>query len=753
MDDALNAWLATSVGQYAQAYAKTSYVLPLHGIVGNKCTCGKYPCGENNKQAGKHPFTRHGLKDASNNIEEIAKLFNYRPELNVGIVTGEISGFFVLDVDAAKNGFESLDKLFQTYGEFEPTVIVRTGGGGVHIWFAYPTGLQIGNRTNFMPGLDIRGQNGYVVAPPSIHVSGKHYELTETSATNTIAAPQWLTDMVQVKEKKIEAVERHYTSGSTPEWNIDEVYRMLDVINPSLGYSDWITVGMGIHDGGYPYEVFDNWSSGGINYEANCCAPHWRSFKANGGISMGSLVAMASLHGWKPVPVERTPVDTSAVDSLVKKAREMAAVPILLPKGKTSIIGFDPMEMPGLIGDTVRWITKHALKAQPELALLNTLAFAGSVFGRRYASPLDTRTNLYMVGVAETGAGKEHSRKAIKELAQAAGLIERIGADAIRSDSGMLRSLMNNSSQLFMIDEFGIFLQGLSNEKSPHYIRSQATILLKLYSASNSIYNHGDYADSKSTPIIINCPNFCVYGTTTEANYAKSLKKAAIESGELNRFVCIRARSVKAYPDKVMPEHGMDVSLAQRWSAWAAKAGDSLGVISNNAAMAPEVTTLKWGSCDDIRYAIQCKQVDRVSDNTPCHHLWDRMFENTVKIAMILAIARDKHAPEFEPQDFDIGQMIVESSIAYQSHLAGNHMGETPQEENNNEIIRAMTEAGGRMGRRDIMRRFRKLKKRDLDDVISGLMEQELVDVEKEADGRGRPKTIYVLKKDESLAA
>ena len=745
MEDKLSAWLQTTIGQYAASYAKTSYVLPLHGITADlKCTCNT-DC----KSPGKHPYTRNGLKDASNNIEEIARLFNYREDLNIGLLTGEKSGFFVLDIDPKREGGTSLIELIKKYEEFPPTTEVATGGNGFHVYFNYPVGINIGNRTDFMPGLDIRGNGGYVVGAPSKHISGKQYKPTEKSIERSANAPQWLIDMVRVKKEKIEPVDPKSTSGSIPEWSVDEVYRMLDALDPSMSYEPWIQIGMGIHDGGFPYEVWNSWSSKGTNYTPNCCAPHWRSFKTNGGVSMGTLVQMAQLAGWKPAMPEKEVIDTSSVEPLVKKAKEMLKE-VKSPKQKPPVIaGINALEVPGLIGDTVRWITKHAIRRQPELALINTLAFAGSVFGRRYASPRNTRTNLYMVGIADTGSGKDHSRKAIRELAHAAGLDQRIGADAIRSDSGLLRSLMNNSSQLMMIDEFGYFLQAISNDKAPHYVRSQVEALLKLYSSSNSVYNHGDYADAKLEPIVIECPNLCIYGTSTEEKYAKSLKRSAVESGELNRFITIKGRMDVQYPDKVMPEYEMDKSLVERWSQFSPQFGDSIGLLVNNSDIAPEPVRIPWGGCDEIQHAIHCRQIDKTSEDSPMRHLWGRLYENTIKIAMIFAIARDKHAPQFEPEDFNLAQIIVESSIEYLTNLARHNMSETPQEEGNNEIMKAIIEAGGKMGRRDIMRQFRKLKKRELDEILVGLIEQEMIDVEKVADGRGRPTTYYKLLKQD----
>lgn len=740
MDDTLAAWLSTSIGSFAKAYVSSFKVFPVHGVRDDlSCTCGDIEC----KNIGKHPFTKHGLNDASGNIVEVAALFQYRSDLNIALRTGEVSGFFVLDVDGQKGGFKSLDELMLTYDEFPPTIVITTGRG-CHIYFNYPKNTEIKNRTNFMPGLDIRGNGGYVVGVPSRHASGKNYEHSPNSKDSTADAPIWFLSLLQLKKNtERQPLSSDHSTGAYSEWSKEEVGRMLDVIDPDTNYQQWLEIGMALHSGGFSLSLWDSWSRSGEKFENGDCEKRWHGFNAGHGITMGTLVALAQNNGWKSSPREREIIDTSMVEPLVKKAMEL--LKSLQPKKTVQVLGFDPLDVPGMIGDTVRWITKYAIRKQPELALINTLAFAGAVFGRRYASPLNTRTNLYAVGIADTGAGKEASRKAIKELAHAAGLDERIGADDIRSDSGMLRGLMNNSSQLMMLDEFGHFLKGISNENSPHYIRAQAKILLKLYSSSNSVYNHGEYADVKSDPIIIQSPNLCIYGTATEDTYAKSLKRSAIESGELNRFITIKARSDKEYPNRTMPEYEMDQELKNKWEQFSPKLGDSLGIIINNSVAAPDPIKMKWGQCEDIQHAIQCKQVDMTSLDSPLRHLWGRLFENTVKIAMIMAIARDKDAPVFEQEDFDLAQMIVESSIEYLSNLAGSHMSETPHEESNHEIVNAIKESGGMMGRRDLMRRFRKLKKRDLDEVINGLIEQEFLEVERMTEGNCRPKIIYKI--------
>jgi putative DNA primase/helicase len=98
------------------------------------------------------------------------------PNANVGIATGSKSGTFVLDVDPRNGGDESLEALQQDIGELPETVTVRTESGGRHFYFQFgDTDTFRNSASKLGPGLDIRAEGGFVVAPPSLHISGNRY--------------------------------------------------------------------------------------------------------------------------------------------------------------------------------------------------------------------------------------------------------------------------------------------------------------------------------------------------------------------------------------------------------------------------------------------------------------------------------------------------------------------------------------------------------------------------------------------------
>jgi len=169
-------------------------VLPLHSIgLAGSCTCGRADCGS----PGKHPRTPRGLKDATRDVITIRNWWRAFPNANIGITTGAASGFFVLDVDG-EEGKRSLTELEAKYGTLPETVESVTGGGGRHLFFRWP-GRPIKNKIAVAPGLDVRADGGYIVAPPSNHISGARYAwrvFASPDEATLAVAPLWLLDLL-----------------------------------------------------------------------------------------------------------------------------------------------------------------------------------------------------------------------------------------------------------------------------------------------------------------------------------------------------------------------------------------------------------------------------------------------------------------------------------------------------------------------------------------------------------------------------
>ena len=151
-----------------------------------------FPC------SGKTPKTTNGLKDAtSTDTGLIEGWWNSWPDANVAIVTGTASGIVVLDIDVGgEDGYETLRALEAEHGELQPTASVKTPSGGSHLYHRHP-GIDIRNSVRQLgPGLDIRGDGGYVVAPPS-----PGYVVDEEAPV--AALPAWILETAARKQSKL----------------------------------------------------------------------------------------------------------------------------------------------------------------------------------------------------------------------------------------------------------------------------------------------------------------------------------------------------------------------------------------------------------------------------------------------------------------------------------------------------------------------------------------------------------------------
>jgi len=144
---------------------------------------------------GKRPLVRwEEFQRRAPSEAELAAWFARWTDANVGIVTGRVSGLVVVDVDPRHGGEEALAALEREHGPLPRSVEAETGGGGRHLYLAHPGGV-VRNRVGLAPGIDVRGDGGVVVAPPSVHPSGRRYRWRKGHApdeTSLAELPPWL---------------------------------------------------------------------------------------------------------------------------------------------------------------------------------------------------------------------------------------------------------------------------------------------------------------------------------------------------------------------------------------------------------------------------------------------------------------------------------------------------------------------------------------------------------------------------------
>jgi hypothetical protein len=127
-----------------------------------------------------------GCKDASSNEAEIRRWFGGNFKRNIAVRTGKISGVWVFDVDR----IESLRE-FEAFFDKLPLTRQSTTGHGIHFWWRSPP-IPVPNSVGrIWPRIDTRGENGYVLVPPSRHPDGQTYRWVNPDVP-IAEAPSWL---------------------------------------------------------------------------------------------------------------------------------------------------------------------------------------------------------------------------------------------------------------------------------------------------------------------------------------------------------------------------------------------------------------------------------------------------------------------------------------------------------------------------------------------------------------------------------
>lgn len=187
-----------SLLEAACEYASDGFlVLPLnYPNLRNECSCGALSC----RSIGKHPLTGNGVNDASADLGIVQGWWERWPNANIGLATGIVSGLVVVDIDDT-TAFESLG----IEGIETLTCQTGRGNGAGHLYFRPP--VQLITSKTLIKGVDIKGEKGYVVAPPSWHISGERYEFAGTDVLSyeslSEVPPDLLRTILQQQTKPV----------------------------------------------------------------------------------------------------------------------------------------------------------------------------------------------------------------------------------------------------------------------------------------------------------------------------------------------------------------------------------------------------------------------------------------------------------------------------------------------------------------------------------------------------------------------
>ena len=475
----------------------------------------------------------------------------------------------------------------------------------------------------------------------------------------------------------------------------------------------------------------------------------WTSFKP-ARIGAGTIYHLAMEKGWRPDPdllldgsQKACAADEHpAAGLLARLAQPEAAMPILTPAPSFTLT------IPGgLVGDLARYMIDTARRPQPLLAVGASLCALGALMGRRYRTATDLRTNLYIVGIADSGSGKNHAREVVNELFFAAGLAHHLGGNKIASGAGLLTALHRQPAILFQIDEFGMFLSAAADRKrSPRHITEILDNMTELYTAASGIFLGAEYAnrDGSNERRDIVQPCLCVYGTTTPLHFWGALQGANVVDGSLARLIILP--SEEDYPDEnraagLRRSPRALIEGLQRLAEGGGRASGNLAGQTSGPETAVDPMTVPMDDeaqahFDALRDEITAEL--RAAAGTFHTPILARIAENAAKVALVLAVGRDAVQPVIRLEDAVWAVDFVRHFARRTIDAVERHVADTETEahlKRVREIIRKAGSAG--VTKSELTRASQWLRARDRDDILLTLVESgDIVTVEQETGGR-----------------
>ena len=505
--------------------------------------------------------------------------------------------------------------------------------------------------------------------------------------------------------------------------------------NAELDYDSWMRIGMALKGalGEEGATLFAEWSAQAAKNDPAYTAKSWASFKPER-IGAGTIYHLAMERGWHPesglLLDGSLPADANGhpAAGLIARLEQPKS-----PPAEATSPGFALTIPDGLVGELARYMINTARRPQPLLAVGASLCALGTLMGRRYRTESNLRSNLYVVGIADSGSGKNHAREVVNEIFFEAGLAHHLGGNKIASGAGLLTALHRQPAILFQIDEFGMFLAAAADRKrSPRHITEILDNMTELYTAAAGIFLGAEYAnrDGSNERRDIVQPCLCVYGTTTPLHFWGALQGANVVDGSLARFLILP--SDEDYPDENLTAglRRAPRALIEGLQGVATGGGRSAGNLTGRTA-GPEtaVDPMAVPISDDARARFSALSTEitaelRAAAGTPYTSILARVAENAAKLALIVAVGRDPHAPSIRIEDAVWSIDFVRHHARRTIEAVERHVADTETEASVKRLREIIRKAGaGGITKSDITRASQWIRARDRDDILLTLIE------------------------------
>ncbi len=408
------------------------------------------------------------------------------------------------------------------------------------------------------------------------------------------------------------------------------------------------------------------------------------------------------------------------------------------------------VELPGLLGRVYRFINEGSLYPQPQLAFGSVFALMSMLVARKFKTITGVRGNLYVIGIAPSGAGKDDPLKMPGRILAACGNagISMIAPRSMASGASVNAWMSKKPAALWAMDEVGYLFASIRSQaegKSGNSFLSQIPkALLEYWSAAGDrCFFPTAYSDRKQTDeLMMIHPYLSVWGMATPDSFFNGMTKASLADGLMARMFLVYGRyceSVDVYEERDIPED--IIEECRQWVDFEAE--NDLGMPREKVVgFTPEAER----RATSHRKAIERK---RMTEDMATAAVWSRAHERAIKFALLICCSR--HSPTDEMaislEDVEMGILLADSgtrNLTGQAHRVGS----TAYENNQMKVWEYIAESANGRSRSEVSRKFRNLKKKERDALLDDLREQGRVKAMDVKSGTNTKRVYYAMNRD-----
>lgn len=403
------------------------------------------------------------------------------------------------------------------------------------------------------------------------------------------------------------------------------------------------------------------------------------------------------------------------------------------------------LHVPGFVNEVMDHTLATAPYPEPALAFCGAISLLGLLAGRKVRDESDNRTNLYVLGLANSGAGKEFPRKVNQRILFEAGLTDCLG-DTFASGEGLEDRLFLNPAMLFQTDEIDGLMTKINQARDARH-ESVVNVLLKMYTSSSSVYPMRVKAGKE--PGVIDQPCLCIFGTAIPKHYYEALSLKMLTNGFFARMLVLETRRrgcgqdapVRSPPDSI-------VEVARWWAEQQPGCSGNLQRWHPDPRIVPQSP-----EAADLLRQLRVQADEQYSqaedrDDPAGMAIWARANEKARRLALIYACSENHEEPVIGEDAARWAWEFVDHQTRRMLFMAGDHVSENEFDARCKSVIGTLRRWNEKHG--DAWMPFWRLNRRhpwserEHEEVRTALLNQRLIEYEERKTG-GTPQRMYRL--------